>query len=68
MATSVNCVTGDLMKSKVGNQSAYSDNWDRIFGSKKKGQDVQSNESAGTADQPVASNSDLPANSTEAKE
>lgn len=33
--TAKNDITGDLIKSK-GNNSAYSDGWDRIFGKKKK--------------------------------
>jgi len=34
--TATNDVTGDLIKSKSGNQEAYSDGWDRIFGKKNK--------------------------------
>lgn len=33
--TAKNDITGDLIKSK-GNNSAYSDGWDRIFGKKKQ--------------------------------
>ena len=32
--TSVNDVTGDLIKSKASSQKAYADNWERIFGKK----------------------------------
>jgi hypothetical protein len=35
MATK-NDVTGDSIRSKLGNQKAYSANWDKIFGKKKK--------------------------------
>lgn len=31
-----NDVTGDSIKTKTGNQKAYADGWDRIFGKKKK--------------------------------
>lgn len=33
---SVNDITGDKLKSKVGNTQAYSDGYDAIFGKKKK--------------------------------
>lgn len=33
--TSVNDVTGDLIKTKASNQQAYADNWERIFGKKE---------------------------------
>ena len=36
--TSRNEVTGDAIRSKGTNQSAYAEGWDRIFGKKKKGQ------------------------------
>lgn len=35
MATT-NPITGDLIKSKVGNSSAFQDGWERIYGNKKK--------------------------------
>lgn len=35
--TSVNDVTGDLIKSKASSQKAYADNWERIFGKKTGG-------------------------------
>lgn len=31
-----NDVTGDTIRTKSGNQKAYADGWDRIFGKKKK--------------------------------
>ena len=31
-----NDITGDLIKTKTGNSDAYADNYDRIFGKKKK--------------------------------
>jgi hypothetical protein len=34
--TSVNDVTGDLIKSKASSQKAYADNWERIFGKKQE--------------------------------
>lgn len=39
--TATNDVTGDLIKSKSGNQEAYSDGWDRIFGKKNKDESRQ---------------------------
>ena len=33
-----NDVTGDSIKTKTGNQSAYAKGWERIFGGKKKGE------------------------------
>lgn len=33
--TSVNDVTGDLIKSKASSHKAYADNWERIFGKKQ---------------------------------
>jgi hypothetical protein len=36
--TSVNDVTGDLIKSKASSQKAYADNWERIFGKKQEEQ------------------------------
>ncbi len=32
MATSKNPVTGDFIQTKLGDQHAYSNGWDRIFG------------------------------------
>lgn len=34
--TSVNSVTGDLIKSKSDNQSTYANNWELIWGKKDK--------------------------------
>lgn len=36
MATSVNPITGDLIKTKSTGGDAYRDGWDRIFGKKDK--------------------------------
>jgi hypothetical protein len=33
-----NDVTGDSIRTKTGNQKAYADGWDRIFGSRYKTQ------------------------------
>ena len=38
--TSVNSVTGDLIKSKSDNQSAYANNWELIWG-KKNCEDIK---------------------------
>jgi len=40
--TSVNDVTGDLIKSKASSQKAYADNWERIFGKKQEEQTISS--------------------------
>ena len=31
-----NDITGDLIRSKTDGHQAYADNWDKIFGKKKK--------------------------------
>lgn len=43
-----NDVTGDLIKSKVGEQNKYADGWEKIFGNKvqKKHDEEQLNDSS----------------------
>jgi hypothetical protein len=42
--TAVNPITGDLIKTKTGNQSAYESGWDRIFGKKEKEEEKEEKE------------------------
>lgn len=57
MGTTINNVTGDLIKTKVGNQSAYESGWEAIFGNKnKETQNAPTDDTRGTAENsPVAS-------------
>lgn len=38
--TATNDVTGALIKTKADNQDAFAEGWERIFGKKKKEEDV----------------------------
>lgn len=55
MGTTVNSVTGDLIKTKIGNQKAYEANWDAIFGKKDKQDEIRSDNGADSENSEVAS-------------
>lgn len=51
MGTTVNSVTGDLIKTKVRDQKAYEAGWDAIFGKKEKANDNDVQSDSGRVEQ-----------------
>ena len=49
--TAVNESTGALIKSRPDNQEAFAEGWERIFGNKKKEEDVDGEDKSQDQDQ-----------------